>query len=173
MHIGSGCGGNSRSEYRNSWGKCGYDESNCSALMLKHNYKPELATGSIVASGTLGQIIPPSIVLIVLGDQMHLSVGDLFKGALAPSLILVILYILYILIYSRLDESVAPAIKTKETYKEVAVEAIRVIIPPLILILTVLGSIFAGIASPTESAGVGVVGALILAKINGELSLKL
>ncbi len=122
-------------------------------LMLKHNYKPELATGSIVASGTLGQIIPPSIVLIVLGDQMHLSVGDLFKGALAPSLILVILYILYILIYSRLDESVAPAIKTKESYKEVAVEAIRVIIPPLILILTVLGSIFAGIASPTESQG--------------------
>ncbi len=72
---------------------------------------------------------------------MHLSVGDLFKGALAPSLILVILYILYILIYSRVDESVAPAIKTKESYKEVAVEAIRVIIPPLILILTVLGSI--------------------------------
>jgi tripartite ATP-independent transporter DctM subunit len=142
-------------------------------LMLKHNYKPELATGSIVASGTLGQIIPPSIVLIVLGDQMHLSVGDLFKGALAPSLILVILYILYILIYSRLDESVAPAIKTNESYKEVAVEAIRVIIPPLILILTVLGSIFAGIASPTESAGVGVVGALILARLNGELSLKL
>jgi tripartite ATP-independent transporter DctM subunit len=142
-------------------------------LMLKHNYKPELATGSIVASGTLGQIIPPSIVLIVLGDQMHLSVGDLFKGALAPSLILVILYILYILIYSRVDESVAPAIKTKESYREVAVEAIRVIIPPLILILTVLGSIFAGIASPTESAGVGVVGALILARLNGELSLKL
>ena len=142
-------------------------------LMLKYNYKPELATGSIVASGTLGQIIPPSIVLIVLGDQMHLSVGDLFKGALAPSLILVILYILYILIYSRLDKNIAPAIKSNKSYKEILKETIRVIIPPLILILTVLGSIFAGIASPTESAGVGVVGALILARINGELSLKL
>jgi len=142
-------------------------------LMLKHNYKPELATGAIVSSGTLGQIIPPSIVLIVLGDQMHLSVGDLFKAAVVPGILLIILYILYILIYARINPTVAPAIKTQENYRDMLKEAIKVITPPLILILAVLGSIFAGIASPTESASIGVIGALILTTINGQLSLEL
>ncbi len=142
-------------------------------LMLKNNYKPELATGSIVASGTLGQIIPPSIVLIVLGDQMHLSVGDLFKSAVVPGILLIILYIIYILIYARLNPKVAPAIKSDVEYSTMLKDALKVITPPLILILAVLGSIFAGVASPTESASIGVVGALILTAINREFSFKL
>ena len=142
-------------------------------LMLKHNYKPELATGSIVASGTLGQIIPPSIVLIVLGDQMHLSVGDLFRAAVVPGILLIILYILYILIYARLNLEVAPAIESDEKYSDMAREAFKVITPPLILILAVLGSIFAGVASPTESAAIGVIGALILTIINKQFSFEL
>ena len=142
-------------------------------LMLKHNYSPQLATGAIAASGTLGQIIPPSIVLIVLGDQMHLSVGDLFKAAVVPGLILITLYIIYILIYAYFNEDVAPAIVNDEPYGEVVKEALKVISPPLLLIVAVLGSIFAGIASPTESAAIGVLGALLLAFFNGQFSLEL
>ena len=142
-------------------------------LMLKHNYSPELATGAIAASGTLGQIIPPSIVLIVLGDQMHLSVGDLFKAAVVPGLILITLYIIYILIYAYFNEDVAPAIVNDEPYGEVVKEALKVIAPPLLLIVAVLGSIFAGIASPTESAAIGVLGALVLAFFNGQFSFDL
>jgi len=142
-------------------------------LMLKHNYSPQLATGAIAASGTLGQIIPPSIVLIVLGDQMHLSVGDLFKAAVVPGLILITLYIIYILIYAYFNEDVAPAIVNDEPYGEVVKEALKVITPPLLLIGAVLGSIFAGIASPTESAAIGVLGALLLAFFNGQFSLEL
>ncbi|MBU1669323.1 TRAP transporter large permease subunit [bacterium] len=142
-------------------------------LMLKHNYSPELATGSIAASGTLGQIIPPSIVLIVLGDQMHLSVGDLFRAAVVPGLILIGLYILYILIYTYLNTEVAPAIPNDEDYSQVVKEALKVIFPPLLLIVAVLGSIFAGIASPTESAAIGVLGAFLLAWFNGQFSFEL
>ena len=142
-------------------------------LMLKHNYSPELATGAIASSGTLGQIIPPSIVLIVLGDQMHLSVGDLFKSAVVPGLILIILYILYILIYAHFNKNVAPAIESDEAYGKVVKKALKLIAPPLLLIIAVLGSIFAGVASPTESASFGVIGALLLAGYNGQFSLKL
>ena len=142
-------------------------------LMLKHNYSPELATGSIAASGTLGQIIPPSIVLIVLGDQMHLSVGDLFKAAVVPGLILIALYILYILIYAFFNKATAPAIPNDEPYGVVVKEALKVITPPLLLIMAVLGSIFAGVASPTESAAIGVLGALALAFFNGAFSFEL
>ena len=142
-------------------------------LMLKHNYSPQLATGAIAASGTLGQIIPPSIVLIVLGDQMHLSVGDLFKASVVPGLILIALYILYILIYAYLNKEVAPAIVNDEPYGKVVFEAFKVITPPLVLIGVVLGSIFAGIASPTESAAIGVLGALLLAFLNGQFSFAL
>jgi len=142
-------------------------------LMLKHNYSPELATGAITASGTLGQIIPPSIVLIVLGDQMHLSVGDLFKAAVVPGLLLIILYILYILIYAYFNKDVAPAIPQTEPYKDIVKEALKVIAPPLILIIAVLGSIFAGVASPTESAAIGVIGALLLAGFKQRFSFEL
>jgi tripartite ATP-independent transporter DctM subunit len=135
-------------------------------LMLKHNYSPALASGSIAASGTLGQLIPPSIVLIVLGDQMHLSVGDLFKAAVVPGFLLIILYILYILIFAFLKKEAAPAIVSEEPYGKVAKAAFKAIIPPLLLIGAVLGSIFAGIASPTESAAIGVLGAVGLAAMN-------
>ncbi len=142
-------------------------------LMLKHHYSPELATGAISASGTLGQIVPPSIVLIVLGDQMHLSVGDLFKAAVVPGILLILLYIGYILLIAHWRPMVAPAIKSEEPYKKVLQEALRVIMPPMLLILAVLGSIFAGIASPTESAAIGVLGALLLAGFQGTFSFEL
>jgi len=142
-------------------------------LMLKHKYSPELATGSIAASGTLGQIIPPSIVLIVLGDQMHLSVGDLFRAALVPGLLLIGLYILYILVYAYLNKEVAPAIENDEAYSKVLIDALKVMVAPLLLIMAVLGSIFAGIASPTESAAIGVIGALLLALYKHRFSFEL
>jgi len=142
-------------------------------LMLKHKYSPALASGSIAASGTLGQLIPPSIVLIILGDQMHLSVGDLFRAAVVPGLLLIVLYILYILIFSYFSKEVAPAIVSDEPYGKVVKEALKAIIPPLLLIGTVLGSIFAGIASPTESAAIGVLGAMVLAAYNGAFSFEL
>jgi len=132
-------------------------------LMLKHNYSPALASGSIAASGTLGQLIPPSIVLIILGDQMHLSVGDLFRAAVVPGLLLIVLYVIYILVISYINKDVAPAIVSDEPYGAVLKEAIKEIIPPLLLIGVVLGSIFAGIASPSESAAIGVLGAMLLA----------
>ncbi|MDQ7084544.1 MAG: TRAP transporter large permease subunit [Sulfurovum sp.] len=131
-------------------------------LMLKQGYAPTLASGSIAASGTLGQLIPPSIVLIILGDQMHLSVGDLFHAAVVPGFLLIGLYILYILILSYFNKEVAPAMVSTQPYKEIVKEAIQEIIPPLLLIVMVLGSIFAGIASPSESAAVGVLGAVLL-----------
>jgi len=132
-------------------------------LMLKHKYSPELASGSIAASGTLGQLIPPSIVLIILGDQMHLSVGDLFRAAVVPGLLLIGLYILYILIIAYFNKDYAPAIESDEPYGDIVKEAIKEIIPPLMLIGVVLGSIFAGIVSPSESAAIGVLGAVLLA----------
>jgi len=135
-------------------------------LMLKHGYSPALASGSIAASGTLGQLIPPSIVLIVLGDQMHLSVGDLFKAAVVPGLLLIILYIIYIFLFALVKKEAAPAIVSERPYSEVARSAVKAIIPPLLLIGAVLGSIFAGIASPTESAAIGVLGAMALAAYN-------
>jgi len=135
-------------------------------LMLKHGYSPSLASGSIAASGTLGQLIPPSIVLIVLGDQMHLSVGDLFKAAVVPGILLIILYILYILTVAFFNKDAAPAIVLEKPYAEVVRSALKAIIPPLMLIGAVLGSIFAGIASPTESAAIGVLGAMVLAAYN-------
>ncbi len=144
-------------------------------IMLKHRYRPELACGTIVASGTLGQLIPPSVVLIVLGDVMYVSVGDLFKAAVMPGLLLTSLYILYILILSWLKPTIAPAMEKDPTlsYRELLKRAVKAIIPPLALIVAVLGSIFAGIASPTESAAVGVVGALLLTLLKRTFSFKM
>lgn len=140
-------------------------------LMLKAGYDKGLASGTVAASGTLGQIIPPSIILIILGDVMSVSVGDLFKGALLPGLVLVGLYIAYILIRSYFNPSVAPIVKDVE--KVSTREIIISIVPPLLLMVAVLGSIFAGIASPTESAAFGVVGALILSMINKSLNFEM
>ena len=137
-------------------------------LMLKAGYDKGLASGTVAASGTLGQIIPPSIILIILGDVMSVSVGDLFKGAVLPGLVLVGLYLAYILTVSYLKPEVAPVAKDIQDVS--AKEIILSIVPPLLLMVAVLGSIFAGIASPTESAAFGVVGALVLSVLNNSLS---
>ena len=140
-------------------------------LMINAGYNKSLACGTIASSGTLGQIIPPSIILIVLGDVMSVSVGELFMGAVLPGLTLVALYIAYILIRAYLKPDDAPAIHLEE--KMSIVELIYAIVPPLLLMFAVLGSIFAGIASPTESAAFGVVGGLILSTLNKTLSFEM
>jgi len=144
-------------------------------VMLKYGYDKPLACGTICASGTLGQIIPPSIILIILADVFGLPVGDLFKAAVVPSLMLVGAYILYILFISYLKPSVAPAIvvDTNQSTSTKVLTALKAIVPPLGLIVVVLGSIFGGVATPTESASVGAMGALLLAVFYKEFSLNL
>ena len=137
-------------------------------LMINAGYNKSLASGTIAASGTLGQIIPPSIILIVLGDVMSVSVGDLFMGAVLPGLTLVSLYITYILIRAYFKKEDAPALISDE--KVSFFDLLKAIVPPLLLMISVLGSIFAGIASPTESAAFGVVGGVILSAFNKTLS---
>ena len=139
--------------------------------MLKHNYSPPLASGTIAASGTLGQIIPPSIILILLGEVIGVPVGRLFVGSILPGLLLVTFFVLYILIYAWHKPVVAPALNSKE-YNSNHTSLLKTILPPLTLILAVLGSIFLGIATPTESAAVGAIGALILAACHKKLTLK-
>jgi tripartite ATP-independent transporter DctM subunit len=140
-------------------------------VMLKYGYSKKLATGTICGAGTLGQIIPPSIVLIILGDVFQEPVGDLFKAAVLPGLILVGLYILYILVLAFIDKEVAPPIEDDSLSRGASVKkAMIAIIPPLTLIILVLGSIFKGIATPTESASVGAVGSMVLAAMYKKLS---
>ncbi|MGM0595079.1 MAG: TRAP transporter large permease [Pseudomonadota bacterium] len=151
--------------------------------MIKRGYSPALATGTICASGTLGQIIPPSIILILLGDVLAsayqqaqldmgiwspetISVGDLFAGALIPGLLLVVLYITYLLGVAWLKPAACPVPSAEErgVYdRRLFTRALKVLLPPLLLILAVLGSILAGLATPTEAASVGAVGAILLA----------
>ena len=140
-------------------------------VMLKYGYSKRLATGTICAAGTLGQIIPPSIVLIILGDVFQQPVGDLFQAAVAPGLVLVVFYIIYILVWSFINKEVAPRLPVQEGSRAGNIKrAIQAIFPPLTLIVLVLGSIFAGVATPTESASVGSVGAIILAALYRKLS---
>ncbi|MFC5044519.1 TRAP transporter large permease subunit [Aquimarina hainanensis] len=150
--------------------------------MLKRGYKTELATGVIASSGTLGQIIPPSIVLVLLADTINSSsrgsgavdVGALFSAALYPGLLLVGLYIAYILIRSYLKKEEAPSIPAEEIAEfkgtDYGKKVIKVLLLPVLLILLVLGSIFAGVASPTEASGIGAVGAVILSVIQKKFS---
>jgi tripartite ATP-independent transporter DctM subunit len=151
--------------------------------MLRSGYSPTLATGTICATGTLGQIIPPSIALVLLGDILSnayqraqlsmdiftpktVSVGDLFVGALLPGLLLVAMYMLYMLVYAALKpESAPPATGEKVNPGEI----FKGLLPPLVLIMIVLGSILAGAATPTEAAGIGAVGALLLAFAKGQM----
>jgi len=144
-------------------------------VMLKYGYSKPLACGTICASGTLGQIIPPSIILIILADVFGVAVGDLFKAAVMPSLILVGSYIVYILIISYLKPQIAPAIKVDDSISTTTriKTALKAILPPFALIFVVLGSIFAGVATPTESASVGAIGAIILAIMYKEFSITL
>jgi len=157
--------------------------------MLKRGYSPEIATGTICASGTLGQIIPPSIILVMLGDVMTtayqqaqlemgnyspktVSVGDLFAGALIPGLMLVGLYVLYLLVVAFFKPASMPAHERTPDERVSVMQVINALAPPLILIFAVLGSILLGLATPTEAAGVGGMGALLLAIARRELNLE-
>jgi len=150
--------------------------------MLKRGYDPKISTGLICASGTLGQIIPPSIVLVLLGDVLSnayqqaqldmgifspetISVGDLFVGALIPGLLLVALYVFYIVGVALFNKEAMPAANVNDTNYETHLlhDVIKSLIPPLVLIFSVLGSIIAGLATPTEAASIGAVGAMLLA----------
>ena len=139
-------------------------------VMLRYKYDHRLATGIITASGTLAQLIPPSLVLIVISSQMpNVSVGELFAGALIPGLILAGLYALYVLIIAQLRPSLAPALPLEaRTIHGWALfrEALVAVVPSILLILAVLGSIFFGIATPTEAGSVGAIGACLLAVAN-------
>ncbi|MGB3727252.1 MAG: TRAP transporter large permease subunit [Glaciecola sp.] len=141
-------------------------------VMLKNRYHQPTAAGVICASGTLGQIIPPSIILIILGDVMGLAVGDLFKAAIIPGMMLIGAYVLYILVLSYIKPEYCPPIPIEEDKATILKQAARDIVPPLLLIVAVLGSIFSGIATPTESSAIGAVGAIILAQFYGGISLK-
>lgn len=138
--------------------------------MLRRGYQTELATGVISASGTLGQIIPPSIVLVLLGDIIGVSVGDLFMGAVIPGMLLVGLYCVYIIVYSHFNKACAPTIPDEEWNEILAAglwkRVFKALVPPLLLMTCVLGSIFAGVASPTEAAAVGASGAVLLSMVN-------
>jgi tripartite ATP-independent transporter DctM subunit len=144
--------------------------------MIKRNYNVRLATGTIASSGTLGQIIPPSIVLVLLGSVLNVSTGDLFSAALLPGLILVVCYVVYILVFSYLFPKKAPALPKEviAEYKDhhFISKVLRAFVMPILLIVAVLGSIFAGIASPTEAAAVGAIGAILLTIIQGKFSVK-
>ena len=156
--------------------------------MLRRGYSPEVATGTICASGTLGQIIPPSIILVMLGDVMTsayqqaqlemgvfaprtVSVGDLFAGALIPGLLLVLLYVAYLVIAALIKPDLMPAYERSADDTVSVLQILRALLPPLVLILAVLGSILAGLATPTEAAGVGGMGALILASLRREITM--
>jgi tripartite ATP-independent transporter DctM subunit len=144
--------------------------------MLKKGYTPELATGTIAASGTLGQIIPPSVVLVLLGSVLNVSVGNLFAAALLPGFILVLFYIVYIFIFASRNPHKAPSVPAEEIAEFKAhnfwPKVIKAFVLPLLLIVAVLGSIFAGLASPTEAAAVGAMGATIMTIVQGKFSYK-
>ncbi len=144
-------------------------------IMMRYGYSDSFSTGVICASGTLGQIVPPSIVLVVLADQLGQSVGDLFKGALIPSLLLTSLFVAYVLAVAYFRPNKAPAIPKEERAPDLhalAGAAFKVMLPPLALILIVLGSIFLGIATPSEAGALGSVGAMALAGMHGRLTRK-
>lgn len=145
-------------------------------VMLKYKYNKSLACGTICASGTLGQIIPPSIILIILGDVLGIPVGDLFHSAIMPGMVLIGCYIIYILILTFLKPEMAPAMPEEddgETRSQQIVSALKAIIPPLALVLVVLGSIFTGIATPTESSALGGMGAIVLALLYRQFTWKM
>jgi tripartite ATP-independent transporter DctM subunit len=142
--------------------------------MLRRGYDKQLICGTICASGTLGQIIPPSIILILMGDIMGVSVGDLYIGAVLPGFVLVGLYVIYLAVVSWWKPSLAPAIPAGEiaAFRADAVKRVGLaLLPAFVLVVGVLGSIFAGVASPTEAASVGAAGGLILTMLKGRFSM--
>ncbi len=143
--------------------------------MLRRNYQPELAAGTVASAGTLGQIIPPSVVLVLLGSVLNVDVGQLFRAALLPGIALVLIYIAYILIIARLRPEVAPPIpqddRVSASKSEMVKRVVMAFVLPMLLMIAVLGSILWGIASPTEAAAVGAVGATLLTVIQRKFSL--
>lgn len=134
-------------------------------VMMKYNYDPKLASGVIIGSGTLAQLIPPSLVLIILAQFIPVTVGEMFAGALIPGVMLAGIFAIYVVVIAYFKPEIAPAIPKSErtmTGGQLAVEALKVVVPPLFLILAVLGSIFAGIATASEAGAVGAVGAVLL-----------
>lgn len=145
-------------------------------IMLRYGYDPRLATGVIAASGTLAQIIPPSLVLIIMADQLGRSVGDMYQGAMFPGLVLTAMYAGFIALTTIFRPSAAPALpldaRTLRGFKLVQ-KVLFSLVPPLVLIFLVLGTIFIGVATPTEAGAMGAAGALILAVIRRRLSVDL
>ncbi|MEL6856127.1 MAG: TRAP transporter large permease subunit, partial [Cyanobacteria bacterium J06607_13] len=142
--------------------------------MLRHGYNKDLASGVIAASGTLGQIIPPSIVLVVLADQLGISVGDLFLGSVIPGLMMAGAFVVHVLAIALLRPDLAPALPAKLINirgRALATKVFNVMVPPLALILLVLGSIFFGVATPTEAGALGCLGAIVLAALKGQLTI--
>ena len=142
--------------------------------MLRHGYNKDLASGVIAASGTLGQIIPPSIVLVVLADQLGISVGDLFLGSVIPGLMMAVAFVVHVLAIALLRPDLAPALPAELINirgRALATKIIKVMVPPLVLILLVLGSIFFGVATPTEAGALGCLGAIVLAALKGQLKI--
>lgn len=142
-------------------------------VMLKYGYNPRVAAGTIAASGTLAQIIPPSLVLIIMADQLGVSVGDMYRGAFVPGLILAGAYLAYIFFLSIVRPKAVPALPEEaRVYKGSALvgRVFTALIPPVILIFLVLGTIFIGVATPTEGGAMGAVGAIVLAIIKRKLS---
>jgi len=141
--------------------------------MLRYSYNKELATGVIAASGTLGQIIPPSTVLVVLADQLGVSVGDLFLGAIIPGLLMTGAFALHVVVLSTIRPDLAPSLPKEVQMiapRDLGSRVVKVVVPPLSLILLVLGSIFFGLATPTEAGAMGALGAIALALIQRELN---
>ncbi len=145
-------------------------------IMLRYGYDKRLASGVIAASGTLAQIVPPSLVLIILADQLGVSVGDMYRGALAPALVLTGFYLGFVLLVTFLKPGFAPALPLEARSLHGAAllgKAMATMLPPLVLVFLVLGTIFLGIATPTEGGAMGAVGALALALAKGRLNLDL
>ena len=143
-------------------------------IMLRHGYDKRLSSGVIAASGTLAQIIPPSLVLIVMADQLGRSVGDLYRGALVPGLMLMAFYAVYVLIVSLVKPAAAPALAASaRTLRgwDLGRRVLSSLVPPVVLIFLVLGTIFLGIATPTEGGAMGACGALVLAALRKRLTL--
>ncbi len=145
--------------------------------MLKRGYAPTLAMGTIAASGTLGQIIPPSVVLVLLASVLNVSVGSLFLAAIVPGFCLIGMYMIYVIIFAQIYPNQAPAMPSEEVArfrdKGFSKEIIQSFLLPLLLVVLVLGTIIGGIASPTEAAGIGAMGALTLTAYKGKLNRKI
>lgn len=140
-------------------------------IMMERGYSKELASGVVAGAGTLGILIPPSIMLVIMADQLSLSVGDLFMGAVVPGVVMGLMYIVYVIVIAQLKPHMAPAPpKGPPLTSRDILNSVLAVVPPAVLILAVLGSIFFGVATPTEASALGALGATLLAAVNKKLS---